>query len=150
MSKFIIKEHFGVVIDELHRNALKEKYEQQSMRQLAAHCEISAITLMKIRDMLVSHKLLVIEGERKAQRVSWNTNRCAPNHTLINTLYMEYIKNGKSMVKTHQQKGVISLERALQTLVKHGFTGEIKRHIRTNGVIKSFEIINLNDIKVED
>lgn len=144
------KELCSVYIDALYHNAIKSSIDQKSIKQLATICQCSAITLTKVRDVLISMKLLVKEGERRNQKIYWNPNRSNPNADMAREVYRRYISDGESSVKvkvsTKKKSPSTSLEMALKTLVKLGFTGEIHR-AKVKGFTRTVEYIDLSKIE---
>lgn len=143
------KELCSIYIDALHSNALKAKIDQKSMRELSQQCGCSIITLTKVRDILIEMKLLVKEGTLRNQKIYWNLGKAHPNADMAREVYRRYISDGGPdvKVKVRQRKSPsTSLETALKTLVKLGFTGEIHR-AKLNGFTRTVEYIDLSKIE---
>lgn len=120
--KLILMQHVGVIIDTLYKNYSKEKFEQLSLRQLAAKLSMSIATVTKVRNILSNRKVIIVEGERRNQRCYWNTMRCKPNEQLLLDVYKEYIKDAKSRVKVNKKsKRLSSIEQALLVFKKEGW-----------------------------
>ena len=66
--KPILMQHVGVIIDVFYKNYSKEKFEQLSLKQLAATLEMSVVTITKVRDILAKRQVLIVEGERRNQK----------------------------------------------------------------------------------
>lgn len=146
------KELCSVYIDALYHNAIKSSIDQKSMRELAQVCKCSIITLTKVRDILIEMKLLVKEGTLRSQRTYWNLGRATPNADMAREVYRRYISkddianNVKVKVSPKRRSSSTSLEMALKTLVKLGFTGEIHR-AKLNGFTRTVEYIDLSKIE---
>lgn len=144
------KELCSVYIDALYHNAIKSSIDQKSMRELAQLCKCSIITLTKVRDILIEMKLLIKEGTLRSQRTYWNLGKATPNADMAREVYRRYISKDDSpnvKVKVRQRKSSsTSLESALKTLVKLGFTGEIHR-AKLNGFTRTVEYIDLSKIE---
>ena len=121
--KLILMQHVGVIIDTLYKNYSKEKFEQLSLKQLAVRLSTSVATITKVRNILASRHVIVIEGERRSQKCYWNPCKCKPNDTLLLDVYKEYTKDAKSRVKVEKKsKRLSSIEQALLILKKEGWT----------------------------
>lgn len=121
--KPILMQHVGVIIDTLYKNYSKEKFEQLSLKQLAARLSTSVATITKIRNILANRHVIIIEGERRSQKCYWNPCKCKPNDTLLLDVYKEYIKDAKGRVKVNKKsKRLSSIEQALLILKKEGWT----------------------------
>lgn len=146
--KVISLQHCGIMLDVLYCNASKVKFEQKSIRQMALDAGVSVMTLSKVRDILIEQKILIKEGERRQQKVYWHPNKSAPNPAMLQNIYKEFIKDAKHRVRVSCEKsqGRISLDKALQALVKLGYTGVITRSINSY----TNESIDLSKIKIGD
>jgi hypothetical protein len=115
-------QHVGVIIDVFYKNYSKEKFEQLSLKQLAAKLEMSVVTITKVRDILAKRQVLIVEGERRNQKCYWNTARCKPNEHLLLDVYKEYTKDAKSRVKVEKKsKRLSSIEQAMLVFKKEGW-----------------------------
>lgn len=120
--KSILMQHVGVIIDVFYKNYSKEKFEQLSLKQLAAKLEMSVVTITKVRDILAKRQVLIVEGERRNQKCYWNPARCKPNEHLLLDVYKEYTKDAKSRVKVNKKsKRLSSVEQALLVFKKEGW-----------------------------
>lgn len=120
--KPILMQHVGVIIDVFYKNYSKEKFEQLSLKQLAAKFEMSVVTITKVRDILAKRQVLIVEGERRNQKCYWNTARCKPNEHLLLDVYKEYTKDAKSRVKVEKKsKRLSSIEQAMLVFKKEGW-----------------------------
>lgn len=120
--KPILMQHVGVIIDALHKNYSKEKFEQLSLQQLAAKLSMSVATITKVRNILAKRQVLIVEGEKRSQKCYWNTMRCKPNEQLLLDVYKEYTKDAKSRVKVNKKsKRLSSIEQALLVFKKEGW-----------------------------
>lgn len=120
--KPILMQHVGVIIDVFYKNYSKEKFEQLSLKQLAAKLEMSVVTITKVRDILAKRQVLIVEGERRNQKCYWNTARCKPNEHLLLDVYKEYTKDAKSRVKVEKKsKRLSSIEQAMLVFKKEGW-----------------------------
>lgn len=118
---------------------------RKSLKTLAEELHVSVNTLHKVRGVLQNMGLLIIEGDRRTQKVYWNNHKSTPNTSMakeVNKRFCIY----KPIPKT---KRYPSLEKALKALVLEGYAGII---VSTKKVgIKTVKtIIDLKDIKVED
>ena len=147
MSKPLLIQSCGLVLDALYRNSEKCKLSQKSVAEIAKDCGVSVLPVTKIRNILVHRQLLVTYGFGRGQHTSWNPQMSKPNPEMLASIYKEYTKDAKSRVKVVAKKeGRVSLERALRTLVMLGFTGVISKSV--NSYTK--ECIDLSKIEVED
>lgn len=151
MSKVITLQVCGIILDELYHNACKSSVDQVSMGDLCKRCKVSINTLASFKNILISRKLLLVDGKGRGMKYSWNPERSAMNYAMQKSIYDEYIGSEKRKVKlkvntSPKKSSRVSLETALQVLVKNGFTGTIRRvtnHYTT-------ECIDLSLIKVEE
>lgn len=148
MSRFISMPEMGIIIDGIYRNYSKAKIDQKNVNKLAADCNTSVNVLIKVRNILAARQLLIIEGERATQKCYWNTAKCKPNPVMLTEVYRVYTKDAKSRVKVEKkERRLPSLESALQTLVKLGWTGVIYKE-STTGFMKTHQEINLSEVEV--
>ena len=151
MSKVITLQVCGIVLDELYHNAIKSSVDQVSMGEICKRCKVSINTLASFKNILISRKLLLVDGKGRGMKYSWNPQRSAMNYAMQKSIYDEYLgsekRNVKLKVNTSPKKSSrVSLETALRVLVKNGFTGTICR--QTN--YYTTECIDLSLIKVEE
>lgn len=150
MGKVITLQVCGIVLDELYHNACKSSVDQVSMDELRKRCKVSINTLASFKNILISRKLLLVDGKGRGVKYSWNPQRAQLNPAMQKSVYEEYIGNERRTVKlkvnTTKKSSRISLDSALQFLVRHGFTGTISRE--TNHY--TTECIDLSKIKVEE
>jgi hypothetical protein len=147
MSKAISLQICGIVLDVLYRNSEKVRLSQKSLAELAKDAGVSVLPLQKVRSILIERQLLVTYGFGRGQYTAWNPNKSKPNPNMLVSIYQEYIKDAKHKVKVVAKKeGRVSLERALKTLVKLGYTGVISKSINSF----TSECIDLSKIEVED
>lgn len=152
MGKVITFQVCGIVLDALYHNSLKEnRVDQKSIATLAKECSVSVNTIRAFRDILIKNKLMFVEGNARTQITLWNKSKSALNPAMQKFIYEQYVGNEKRKVKlkvdtTTKKSSRISLDSALQFLVKHGFTGTIRR--QTNQY--TTECIDLSLIKVEE
>lgn len=151
MGKVITFQVCGIVLDALYHNSLKEnRVDQKSIATLAKECSVSVNTIRAFRDILIKNKLMFVEGNARTQITLWNKSKSALNPAMQKFIYEQYVGNEKRKVKlkvdTTKKSSRISLDSALQFLVKHGFTGTIRRQINQY----TTEYIDLSLIKVEE
>lgn len=146
MSKPLLLQSCGLVLDALYRNSEKCKLSQKSVAEIAKDCGVSTLPVHKIRNILIHRQLLVTYGFGRGQYTSWNPQMSKPNPEMLASIYKEYTKDAKSRVKVIKKEGRISLERALRALVMLGYTGVISKSINSFTV----ESIDLSKIEVED
>lgn len=148
MAKVISLPEMGIVIDGIYRNYSKHKVDQKNVNKLAADCNVSVNVLIKIRNILAARQQLIIEGERAQQKCYWNTAKSKPNPVMLTEIYREYTKDVKSRVKVKKkEKCLPSLESALQTLVKLGWTGVIEKST-TKGFVTEIKRVDLSKVEV--
>lgn len=120
--KPILMPHVGMIIDVFYKNYSKEKFEQLTLRQLAAKLSMSVATIVKVRNILAKRHVIIVEGERRNQKCVWNTAKCKPNEALLLDVYKEYIKDAKSRVKVGKKsKRLSSIEQAMLVFKKEGW-----------------------------
>ena len=141
-----------MMLDALYRNACKDRLRQKSIAQLSKDCDVCVTSMTKLRDILIDCKLLIKEGYNRGQKIYWHPDKSSPNLSMQQEIYKLYIRDAKSAdrVSGKQHRGRVSLDAALRSLVQLGFTGEIRRTVKISKGIKTVEIINLSEIKVED
>ena len=135
-----------LVLDAIYRNAEKTKLSQKSIAVLAKDCDLSILPVMKIRNILIARQLLVTYGCGRGQVTSWNPTKAKPNPDMLASIYKEYTKDAKHRVRVSKKEGRISLERALRTLVKLGYTGVISKPVNTF----TKECIDLSKIEIDE
>lgn len=148
MAKLIPMERCGLILDAIYENTNKPKDTQRSVKSLAKMCEVSPTIVLKVREILISLKILIKEGERRSQVVYWHPSKARPSSAMLTLLYKEYIKDAKCKVKLAKPKGRISLESALHTLINLGWTGVISK-THYNGYRIFTESIDLSKIPEE-
>lgn len=139
-----------IIIDAIYHNTKRDKFSQLSGAQLAKHCEVSINTYRRVESILVERKLLAREGSTRAMRMYWNPGRALPNPTMARDVFKEYTKDARhSEVRVKQKRSAsTSLESAIRTLVKLGYTGVISR-FSMKGFVKTTESIDLSQIGEE-
>lgn len=122
MPNFITMPQAGIIIDTLYRNYSKPKFEQKNVNLLAKDCGVSVQILLKVRKIMTTMQLLIVDGERAAQKCYWNTAKSKPNPVMLTEVYRVYTKDAKSRVKVEikKEKRLPSKELALQGLAKTG------------------------------
>lgn len=151
MAKVTTLQVCGIILDELYHNACKLSVDQVSMADLCKRCKVSINTLASFKNILISRKLLLVDGKGRGVKYSWNPERSAMNYAMQKSIYDEYLGSEKRKVKLKvntapKKSSRVSLETALRVLVKNGFTGTISR--QTNHY--TTECIDLSLIKVEE
>ena len=147
MSKPLLLQSCGLVLDALYRNSEKCKLSQKSVTEIAKDCGVSTLPVHKIRNILIHRQLLVTYGFGRGQYTSWNPQMAKPNPEMLASIYKEYTKDAKSRIKVVAKKeGRVSLERALRALVSLGYTGVISKSV--NSYTK--ECIDLSKIEIDE
>lgn len=142
---------YGLVLDAIYNNALQPQALQKSLQNIAKDCNTSVTTVCKVRTVLCSASLLVIEGACRTQRTYWNHAKAKPNASMLSYVYRAIVSKDEEVKVTHTRKRAsVSVEAALKTLVKLGYTGVIRRHKQTNGFVNTYEEIDLSKIEVGD
>ena len=140
-----------IIIDAIYHNTKRDKFSQLSGASLAKHCEVSINTYRKIESILIERKLLIREGATRAMRMYWHPNRSNPNPAMTRDVFKEYTKDARHSEKVrvkHTRSASTSLESALRTLVKLGYTGIISK-VSIKGYVKHTESIDLSQIGEE-
>lgn len=152
MSKIITFQHCGMMVDSLYHNACKDKLRQKSINMLSKECNVSVTSMTKLRDILISMKLIIKEGNNRGQRIYWHPDKSSPNPAMQRCIYQEYIRDTKKQdrIGENKSRGRVSLESALRALVQLGYTGVIRRTVKISNGIKTVEEINLSEVQVGD
>ena len=140
-----------IIIDAIYHNTTRDKFSQLSGAQLAKHCELSISTYRRVESILIERKLLAREGSTRAMRMYWNPGRALPNPTMARDVFKEYSKDARhsEKVRVKQKRSAsTSLESAIRTLVKLGYTGVISK-VSIKGYVKHTESIDLSQIGEE-
>lgn len=146
MSKFITMPQVGIIVDGIYRNYSKFKFEQKNITKLAIDCGVSAAVLLKVRNILTTMQLVIVEGERAQQKCYWNPSKSAPNPVMLTEVYRVYTKDAKSRVKVEKkERRLPSFESALLAIRKAGWD-EISLR-KTVGYRRITEDINLSKMK---
>lgn len=147
--KHISPARFNLVVDSIFHNCQRVSVDRKSIAQLAKDCSTSINSVIAIRNLLSEEKLLIIEGERRNQTITWHPGKAQPNPTMLTKLYELHTRfNGR--VKVNERKpGRISLELALRTLVQLGYTGVISKS-KHSGYSIITESIDLSKVEVEE
>lgn len=137
----------GIIIDVLHRNYSKPRFEQKNVNLLAKDCGVSTQTFIKIRKILIAMKLLIVEGERAGQKCRWNTAKSNPNPVMLTEVYRVYTKDAKSRVKVEikKEKRLPSEQLALLTFKKKGALKVTVEY--TDGYKRTIEVFDLAQIE---
>lgn len=118
----VLIQHVGIIIDALYKNYSKEKFEQLSLKEIAAKLSLSVTPIAKVRNILAQRKVLVIDGARRSQTCYWNPSRCKPNELLLLDVYKAYTKDAKSRIKVNKKsKRLSSIEQAMLFFKKEGW-----------------------------
>lgn len=140
-----------IIIDAIYQNTKRDKFSQLSGIQLAKHCEVSINTFRKVESILIDRKLLCKEGATRNMRMYWHPGRAIPNPTMARDVYKEYTKDARhsEKIRVKQKRSAsTSLESAIRTLVKLGYTGVISK-VSIKGYVKHTESIDLSQIGEE-
>lgn len=151
MSKRLSLQSVEIIIDAIYHNTTRDKFSQLSGAQLAKHCEVSINTYRRIESILIERKLLIREGATRGMKMYWHPNRSNPNPTMARDVFKEYTKDARHSEKVrgnHKRSASTSLESALRTLVKLGYTGVISK-VSIKGYVKHTESIDLSQIGEE-
>ena len=151
MSKRLSLQSVEIIIDAIYHNTKRDKFSQLSGVQLAKHCEVSINTYRRVESILIERKLLIREGATRGMKMYWHPNRSNPNPTMARDVFKEYTKDARHSEKVrvkHTRSASTSLESALRTLVKLGYTGVISR-VSVKGFVKTTESIDLSQIGEE-
>lgn len=149
MAKRLSMPHIGIILDAIYINCTKQNSKQRTVRQLAKDTNTSLRTIDKVRKILSTMNLLIIEGTRAQQVCTWHPGKAKPNPVMLAEVYRVYTKDSKCRVKVEIKKEprVPSLESALRALVFHGCTGVIELKEKIGG-IPSTRTFNLSMIEV--
>lgn len=109
------------IINELYKATQIKK----SIADIAKSVETSAAVVLKVKEILVAEKLLVVSGERRAQIMWWAPGKSLPNDRMNARIHSIYVSKGKPKKKTREKK--VSIETALHVLSDAGFTGVIQK-----------------------
>lgn len=140
-----------IIIDAIYHNTKRDKFSQLSGIQLAKHCEVSINTFRKLESILIDRKLLCKEGATRNMRMYWHPGKSIPNPTMARDVFKEYTKDARHSEKVrvkHTRSASTSLESAIRTLVKLGYTGVISK-VSIKGYVKHTESIDLSQIGEE-
>ncbi len=139
MSARISQERVSILLDALYKNTLLEK--QKSIAAISKLCGISTLTVLKVRNILISFKLMSTVGSKNTQRSYWNHEKSKPNQSMAHLVWTQmYPDKGVEVVKVKTEK-VISVKRAMETLAQHGYHTLLKETQTEYGIC--VETINL-------
>ena len=99
MGKVITLQVCGIILDELYHNACKSSVDQVSMGDICKRCKVSINTLASFKNILISRKLLLVDGKGRGMKYSWNPERSAMNYAMQKSIYEEYLGSEKRKVK---------------------------------------------------
>lgn len=131
------------VVSHIIKELYKATETRKSLQDISKICNTSINTVLKVREILITEKLLVISGERKNQISWWAPGKCAPNDSMNARIHSLYIANN-SKVKKQPREKKISIETALHIISDAGFTGKIQRR-KTSALGYTVEIIDLSN-----
>lgn len=142
----VLIQHVGIIIDALYKNYSKEKFEQLSLKEIAAKLSLSVTPVAKVRNILAQRKVLVIDGARRSQICYWNPSRCKPNEHLLLDVYKAYTKDAKSRVKVNEKKSkrLSSAEQAMLFFKKEGW--DTVKLSKTVGYVYTEQTIDLSGV----
>ena len=115
---------FSLIIDSIYQNTLRT--DKKSLKQLSKDVGCSLPFLTKIRSILISKQILIVEGSTRNQTVIWHPNKSLPNPLMVQEVYKVYHKESKfqikSQLKKEKQKS-FSLDEVIDFLKKENFSG---------------------------
>lgn len=143
--KIISIQSVALALDAMHKNYTKKKIDQKTFNRLCKDCELSFNTMSKIKDILVNRKLLIVEGSKRSQVISWHPDKVGPTPEMLSSVYKEYTQKSRAEVKRiSAPKLVMTVEKACEFLAKEGFTGIICKESKS-GKISITQTIDLAD-----
>lgn len=147
--KSVKRETVEKICKAIYDNSKKKPVDQESARSMSDHISINVNTFNKVRNIMRGMNVLIITGQRAAQRTAWNADKANLNSSMIEEIYRIYTKDSESKMKIEvkHEKRLPSLDRALEALVSLGYEGIIVKSIVT-GYITKKEEIDLSKIKV--
>lgn len=145
--KIISIQSVSLVLDAMYRNYSKKKIDQKTFDQLCKDCELCFRTMTKIKDILINRKLLIVEGSKRSQVISWHPDKSAPNPDMLTSVYKEYTQKSRAEVKKiAAPKLEMTIEKACKFLANEGFTGIICKESKNNK-ISVIQKIDLSDFR---
>lgn len=149
MPNFITMPQVGIIIDTLYRNYSKPRFEQKNVNLLAKDCGVSVQILLKVRKIMVVMQLLIVDGERAAQKCYWNTVKSKPNPVMLTEVYRVYTKDAKSRVKVEikKEKRLPSEQLALLTFKKKGALKVTVEYV--NSYKRTIEVFDIAQMEEE-
>lgn len=145
--KTISPARFNVIVDNIYHNCQRNVLDRKSIAQLGKDSGVSASMVQKVRQLLIDHKLVIVEGRCRTQIAIWHHDKAQPNPVMLARLYEEFT-HFDSRVKVKAQKpGRVSLESALRALVSLGYTGVISKSKKMGYTIVT-ESIDLSKVEV--
>lgn len=145
--KIISIQSVALVLDAMYRNYSKKKIDQKTFSRLCKDCELSFKTMSKIKDILVNRKLLIVEGAKRSQVISWHPGKSAPTPEMLSSVYKEYTQKSRAEVKKiAAPKLEMTIEKACKFLADEGFTGIICKESKNNK-ISVIQKIDLSDFR---
>ena len=134
----------GLIVDALYQNTLRSSYERRSMQTIAISTQQPLDLVKQVRKVLITMKLLIVEGERRSQKTFWFPGKAVPNQHMIEEVYRR-LTDAKAKVVAKRETTGVSLENAIDTLVMLGFTGVLTRST-TNGYVTTTEVVDLSKL----
>lgn len=145
--KIISIQSVALALDAMYRNYSKKKIDQRTFDQLCKDCELCFRTMSKIKDILINRKLLIVEGSKRSQVISWHPGKSAPNPDMLTSVYKEYTQKSRAEVKKiAAPKLEMTIEKACKFLANEGFTGIICKESKNNKICV-IQKIDLSDFR---
>lgn len=145
--KIISIQSVSLALDAMYRNYSKEKIDQKTFDRLCKDCELCFRTMSKIKDILINRKLLIVEGSKRSQVISWHPGKSAPNPDMLTSVYKEYTQKSRAEVKKIvAPKLEMTIEKACKFLADEGFTGIICKESKNNKICV-IQKIDLSDFR---
>lgn len=129
----------SIALDTIYTNALKSNDLQLPKNKLQKQSGIGIPTFNKLWQELVNRQLLFITGSTRGQRVSWNSQKCGMNPTLVKSIYSSFNKEEKP---ARRKPIKLQYDEIVHYLQSRGWSGTLTR-VKESGIIKVVEELNI-------
>ena len=136
--KTVSQEKVELILDILYHNS--DKTQQKSFHEIARQAKLSYNPVRKVIAIMQNMHILIVEGTRKNTTYRWAPDRAGVNPSMIRKVY-ELYTGGEMIEKSVENK--LTVEKAVNFLIKHGWSGRIEKSYR-EGIKILTEVIELD------
>lgn len=131
----------SIALDAIYQNACRSNDQQFTKSQLQKQSGVGIPTFNRLYQELVARQLLLITGNTRSQRISWNTQKCGCNPVLVKDIYKTLCTVEVKQEKK-KSKPKFEYKEVVQWLQSRGWRGTLER-VKDSDIIQSVERLHI-------